>query len=293
MSEQPRTSSKQEIFESTVERVSKYISQEGVVEQILRLYPDYPNQEKEKDKESVLIQVQELENYFELIFPFIKKIRSYILNVTDQNRTTACYFLFGKVSNSFRALFLLAREGLSYEVVEITRGIQEALDLAHLFLYEEENSPNLQKWFSGDIIENSIARTAQAKFINQQSAELGLQIPFPLKEVTGHKYRLFSLYSHTAYSALLDSFDPYNRDFDFERNAGFHYMSVSGLPLVRSILETTLIALKQFYGVVGDKPVYGELNAILLQLAPRLGNIQSDEQGEKQILSLRERFLGR
>src|SRR5215471_16672009 len=146
MSEQPRTLSKQEIFESTAERIKRYIAQEEMVDQILRLYPDYANQEKEKDRESILNQVRELEGHFELILPFIKKIRSYILKVTDQNRTTACYFLLGKVSNSFRALFLLAREGFSYEVVEITRGIQESLDLVHLFLYEEENSPNLQKW---------------------------------------------------------------------------------------------------------------------------------------------------
>ena len=58
------------------------------------------------------------------------------------------------------------------------------------------------------------------------------------------------------------------------------------------MLETTLITLKHFYGVVGDTNIYGELNAILLQLAPRMGNIQSDEQRDKQILRLRERFLG-
>jgi hypothetical protein len=94
-----------------------------------------------------------VEGFFDLIFLFITNIRSYISKVTDQDRVTACYFLFGKTSQSFRAIFLLAREAYFYEVMEILRGIRESLDLVHLFLDEEENSPNLKKWFLGEIIE--------------------------------------------------------------------------------------------------------------------------------------------
>jgi hypothetical protein len=54
---------------------------------------------------------------------------------------------FGKTVQSFRAIFLLAREGYSYEVMEPLRGIRESLDLVHLFLDEGDDTPNL-KWFA-------------------------------------------------------------------------------------------------------------------------------------------------
>lgn len=125
MSDQPLNSSKQEIHKKTADHLRHIISKERIVEEMLRLNPDHPNQEKEENRKAVLQQVSELENFFELIFPHIKHIRSYVSKVTDQNRVTACYFLFGKVSQSFRALFVLAREGFSYEAVELSRGIQE------------------------------------------------------------------------------------------------------------------------------------------------------------------------
>ena len=261
MSDQPLNSSKQKILEDTADRIRGIISQEMMVEEMLRLFPDYPKQEQEENRQIVLHQVPELESFFELIFPHIKNIRSYISKVTDQNRVTACYFLFGKVSQSFRALFLLAREGFSYEVVELCRGIRESLDLIHLFLEEEENAPNLKKWFSGAIIENSIARKAKDKFINQGLTDN--EIKKHIKDMQDHLYRLLSSYSHISYSALLDSFGVYNRDFDYERIAGFHYMRDSGIPMIRSMLESIIIALKQLYGVIGEATIYGELNTIL------------------------------
>jgi hypothetical protein len=184
--------------------------------------------------------------------------------------------------------FLLAREGYSYEVMEILRGITESLSLGHLFLDEEENSSNLKKWFSGQIIENSIARAAHDKFLNQQAPDTESQIPF--KEVQDHIYRLLSHYSHISYSALLDSFDVYDRDFNFQKSAGFHYMNKSNLSFVRGIMESTVIALKHFYRIAGDMTIYGELNAILVQLAPRMLHEGYNEQVKKQTSSMRERF---
>jgi hypothetical protein len=145
MSDQPSKSPKQEIFKTTADRVKQLIEQEKEIERIHRLHPNWPNQEREENRKSVLQQTQELEGFFDLIFPFITNIRSYISKVTDQNRTTACYFLLGKTSKSFRTIFLLAREGYSYEVMKILRGIRESIDLVHLFLNEEEDSPNLKK----------------------------------------------------------------------------------------------------------------------------------------------------
>jgi hypothetical protein len=117
MSDQPSKSSKQEIFKTTADRVKQLIEQEKEIERIHRLHPNWPNQEREENRKSVLQQTQELDGFFDLIFPFITNILSYISKVTDQNRTIACYFLLGKTSQSFRTIFLLARDGYSYEVI--------------------------------------------------------------------------------------------------------------------------------------------------------------------------------
>jgi hypothetical protein len=172
--------------------------------------------------------------------------------------------------------------------MEILRGITESLSLVHLFLDEEENSSNLKKWFSGQIIDNSIARAAHDKFVNQQAPDIELQIPF--KEVQAHIYRLLSHYSHISYGALLDSFDVYNRDFDFQKIAGFHYLNKSGLSFVRGIMESAVIALKHFYHVAGNPTAYAELNTILAQLSPRFLSKEYEERVKQQISSMRERF---
>lgn len=172
--------------------------------------------------------------------------------------------------------------------MEILKGITESLSLVHLFLDEEENSSNLKKWFSGQIIENSVARAAHDKFLNQESPDIESQIPF--KEMQAHIYRLLSHYSHLSYGALLDSFDVYDRDFDFQKSAGFHYLNKSALSFVRGIMESTVIVLKHFYRIAGDATIYGKLNAILVQLAPRMLNPTYEEQVKKQISSMRERF---
>jgi hypothetical protein len=72
--------------------------------------------------------------------------------------------------------------------MEILRGIRKSLDLIHLFLDEEDDSPNLKKWFSGEIIENSIARAAHDKFLNQESPDIESQISY--KEAQAHNYKL-------------------------------------------------------------------------------------------------------
>jgi hypothetical protein len=55
------------------------------------------------------------------------------------------------------------------------------------------------------------------------------------------------------------------------------------LPMVVAMLELTILALKHFYGIVGDKTAYGELSVILGQLSPRMLNELNDEQVQKQI----------
>jgi hypothetical protein len=288
MSEQKPNPHKQELLQSISDRARMFINQEEEVAAFLKLHPHVPNQEKEENKKIVLQQVQALEKLFGVIFPFIKSIRLHISKVTDQNKITACYFLFGKISHSFHALFLLAREGFSYEAVELIRGIQESLDLIHLFLEEDENSSILKRWFSGEIVDNSIARDAADKFVNKDQSIIGVQIP--LKDARAHMYRVLSLYTHISYGALLESYDIYNRDFDFEKIAGFYYMKISGLPFAESMLESTIIALKHLYISVGDETMFEKLDLILRESSPHKYQSEAVENTKKRILEVFEKF---
>jgi hypothetical protein len=288
MSNQKPNPHKQELLQSISDRVRMLINQEEEVAEFLRLYPHVPNQEKEENRKIVLQQVQALEKFFGLIFPFIKSNKSHISKVTDQNKITACYFLFGKISHSFRALFLLAREGFSYEALELIRGIHESLDLIHLFLEEDENSSILKRWFSGEIVDNSAARDAADKFVNKDQSIIGEQIP--LKEARAHFYRVLSLYTHISYGALLESYDVYNRDFDFEKNAGFYHMKMSVLPFVQSMLESMIIALKHFYLSVRDEIMFRKLDLILRESSPHKYQSEPDEDTKKGILEVFEKF---
>jgi hypothetical protein len=75
MSDQSSKSPKQVVFETTADRVKQLIEQEKEIERIRRLHPNWPNQEREENRKSVLQKVQELEGLFDLIFPFITNIR--------------------------------------------------------------------------------------------------------------------------------------------------------------------------------------------------------------------------
>ena len=67
MSNQPSKSPKQVVFETTADRVKQLIEQEKEIQRILRLHPQWPNQEKEENRKSVLQKAQELEEFFDLI----------------------------------------------------------------------------------------------------------------------------------------------------------------------------------------------------------------------------------
>jgi hypothetical protein len=81
-------------------------------------------------------------------------------DILEPSRLSAFYFLFGKVSNGLDAIFVLAREGFYYELMEIIRSNGEALDLVVLFQQESADDPLMKKWFEGEIIENAKAREA-------------------------------------------------------------------------------------------------------------------------------------
>jgi hypothetical protein len=131
------------------------------------------------------------------------------------------------------------------------------LDLITLFLLEGDTSTTLEKWFAGDIIANERARQAIDKFFSQS-----LEEALPVKEGKAGIYGGLSHYTHLAYPAMLDLIDVFERDFDFQRTAGFHYTREGSLPYARTEMEATIIALKHLYKYAGDETAYAELDQI-------------------------------
>jgi hypothetical protein len=159
------------------------------------------------------------------------------------------------------ALFVLAREGFHYEVMEVVRSNREALDLVVLFLQEPADGPLLKRWFDGQIVKNARARDAFEAFIAEMSR--ATNIPVSVRGLKLDIYGALSRYSHVSYAALLDAYDVYHQDFDFDRVAGYHYVRTSSLPFVREEIRSATIGLKGFYAWIKDGDAYRALDAIL------------------------------
>ncbi|MBF0553608.1 MAG: hypothetical protein HQK96_03520 [Nitrospirae bacterium] len=100
----------------------------------MRNDPDEPYKQREKDKIHITVEVEKLERVFNEISQYIRKIREHIEIVLDQNKLTASYFLFGKIFQTWQALFILMRGGFNYEVMELLRSIKESANLIAYFM---------------------------------------------------------------------------------------------------------------------------------------------------------------
>jgi len=69
-------------------------------------------------------------------------------------------------------------------------------------------------------------------------------------------YSGLSHYSHVSYTALLDAYDVYSQDFDFDRIAGRHYALRTGVSYTRTEIHSVIIMLKVFHKMIGDRESY-------------------------------------
>ena len=100
-------------------------------------------------------------------------------------------------------------------------------------------------------------------------------------------YSGLSHYSHVSYSAILDSYDVYHHDFDFEQIAGHHYALKSSLPYVRTEIHSVLIILKAFYLSLGDRESYLRVDGLLRKYAP---TYYDEEAKKKREAAFAKRF---
>ena len=243
------------------ERVKKYRENSASVADSLKRDPERPARENQANRERVIAELQVLAELWHEVMPFIRRIKTLAGDILEPSRSSACYFLFGKFSNGMKALFVLAHHGFHYEAMEIVRSNREALDLIQLFLQEPPDSPLLKKWFEGDIIDNTKAREAFADAI--AAIARANNITINPKELKSDIYSTLSRYSHVSYSALLDAYDVYRQDFDFERDAGYHYVLNSSLGYVREEIRSATLALKMFYLSIKDGDSFRDIGAVV------------------------------
>src|SRR5680860_204979 len=277
-----KNSLKVEIEQSVQERINKYITQEDAVINYLKQNPDAPQQRLKEDKKYITAEVEKLESILNEVAPFIFKIHERIPNVLDQNKLTASYFIFGKMFQSWQALFLLAREGFHYEIMELLRSITESADLIFFFMRCDDSNPDLKKWFMGEIVSNDKARKAIQDFINEEACKTGSVLP--VDEMSAGVYGGLSKYTHVSYGALLDSFNVFSRNFDFERSSGFHYTHKSSLSYAHGTMNNSIIALKYFYQSVGNNDSCEKLDLILRRIAPEMYDTDRNIQMTRKVI---------
>ena len=248
------------------DKLKQYRNQVPQVQSLLEKDSEYPTKATVADKRQIDYQLIEINVLLDKIEPYIKSIKNHFDDILAQNKFTACYFIFGKIHESNRAIIHLSGEGFHYEIMELIRSNREAIDLVHTFL-DDNNGPLLNKWFKGEIVTHDKSRESAEDFFKKDEQYNN----YPIKKVMADIYGALSKYTHISYLPLLESFNVYEQDFDFKKNAGFYYINQTALPWLRSQLSAVIIALKHFYKTVGDKKSYLELSQIIEEYFPSMG----------------------
>lgn len=257
---EPRIPIRAKLAEQLQERVSKYREQRDNVASSLKRDPEHPAREKQENREVVTAAIETLAALWREFMPYIRRIKPLAGDILEPSRLSAFYFLFGKVSNGLDAIFVLAREGFYYEVMEIIRSNGEALDLVVLFQQESADGRLMKKWFEGEIIENAKAREAFDPLIGETARANNITIS--PKAMKSDIYSTLSRYSHVSYSALLDAYAVYHQDFDFDRDAGYHYTRDIGLAHIREQIRSATLVLRFFYRSIPEAATYHEITAL-------------------------------
>lgn len=204
----------------------------------------FPLKETGKNRLIVASYADSLEGKIKELEPLIRSLRSHIDYIGDPDKFVAAYLLIGKSYTSLKAVVVLARQGYSFQIVEIVRSSMESLHLADLF-FEERQEKLLQQWFDGKIIGNKAAREVLNKVVNEMSQANGGQ-PILMEDALSDVYYIYSSYTHSGYAALFDFIDVFTEDFDFQQHSQFHY-NQKNLHLIDNLYTNILLGLKNYY----------------------------------------------
>lgn len=240
------------------------IEHEGKIEEVIsadffRDHPDKVESFRTKDKEVLLNRLNDLDKKFQLLVPYIKDTKSNVQNgITEHTKFSACFLLFHKIIQSWESLILLAQHGHYQESMELVRSINENVDLANLFIWDKDTK-NLEKWHAGKIIDNGTARAKLHEILNESKI---LPKDVKVEDVKKNIYGIYSNYTHAGYVAMLESIDVFRKDFDFDKQMGYHRLC-EVQPNIEGLLDSIRIALTSYFAVlVGDGIKAGELKSL-------------------------------
>jgi hypothetical protein len=234
-----------------------------------KLFPHLVERQKARELLSLQKDCDTLEKHLPEIEGLIKSIFPYIGSITEQTKIAASYLLLGKAFCFLTTSLKLAKDGNNLEMMELSRSAKEALGLVILFL-EDENKELLNKWFNGKIISNSVAREFQHKMLNERLSKISTD-DMPVNEMLKEDYRVMSHYTHSSYAGLLDAVDIFSLNFDFDKNAGYHY-SKNNFHILQDLFLKLLMQLRNIFMHLKNKELYAQASDLCKLFTPSVSN---------------------
>jgi len=229
--------------------------------------PRLPDKIKIDDQYIIEEYVGSLKEVYNKLFPFVRNIRtSYVLDITDNNLNCAIYLLLCHVFETWKTVFLVAKNGMNAQMIILVRHIIETLDLVNFFIIKGEESKDLKRWFSGEIISNKKSRKAIRSFM-EENVKVKNEIDF--YNVKTYIYSILSQYPHSGYCILLESVDVFKKDFDFNNYSSFHFTKTN-MGYTNEIMNLTIITMKLVFEYLKDGKTYAELDSILREREPHV-----------------------
>lgn len=236
---------------------------------------DYPQRQKEKDKATLFLRTKIIEDNLLTLRNLIKEVKKSFGRIFDQDKYTALYLLLGKALSNLEAGILLSKSGYVEELLELSRSGHESIDLAFLFL-EDENKALLSRWFKGEIIDNNTARQFSEKELNKAKI---LDVPIEFAKAKGDIYHAYSLSTHSQYTALVDSIDVFYEDLDYYKYAGFHH-SAKLVYYLQSLYTNILLLLKKIYTEINQSNI-DKIDKLLDAVLPKVPDSEVEQMLKK------------
>ena len=243
-----------------------------------QLNPNLPDRIEREDQDIIERAIITLEDLRSLLFPFVKNIkRDYIKDVIEKTLTCGIYLLLCHVFETWEVVFLLARNGMNTQMMNLIRHIRETLDLIEFLIIKGEGSQDLKKWFGGEVVSPKKSRKAIEAFLESDHT---LKNEIDFYNMQSYIYALMSMYTHSGYCAMLESVDVFNKDFDFKKYSSFHFVK-EAIKNTNEIMNSTMITMKSVFLYLKDMKSYQQVDIILKKQLPQLDKKEFEDLKKK------------
>lgn len=261
-----------DLINERINKLKNHIGKDHFKKDLINL-----EEEKAKDLEEIQKKITGFQTIHSQVKTHIKRLRELVPDITEQTVLCAVYLIYGKVLQTWEAIFLLSSKGYNFEIMELTRSISEDIDLIKVF-YLDKNQKHLKKWFEGSIIDHKVARELEDEFIREAKLKVIEEHNLSPYDLATEVHSTYSKYTHCSYAAILDSVDVFNEDFDWNRYANTHY-TLNNIHVLESAMTQLLLSLKMTYLELRDIENLEEIEGILTNFAGVL-----DENSLKNII---------